>query len=295
MAKLFITGISGFIGRTIAKNALAMGYDVSGTDRAGSSIGNIKVQKADIRDTNAMLRLTKKMDYVIHAAAITSNLEFETRLDYCYDVNVNGFNSVIQAAYRNNCERFVYASSSAVYKDKFSEDTVLGIHSQKNHYAKTKMINEMVAQSYNDLGRLDTVGTRFFNVYGPGETQKGNYASIISLFIDQVKKNGTIKIYGTGKQSRDLIYVEDVANVTLRLLRKGRPGIYNVGTGKTTSYNDIADMVSSGKKIHVPNPLSSYQLLTKADTRKLLGAIGKFKFKDVRDGAREMASAAGLK
>ncbi len=156
------------------------------------------------------------------------------------------------------------------------------------------MINEMIAESYNSLGALETVGMRYFNVYGPGESQKGNYASIITLFIKQMLAKNQITIYGDGKQKRDLVYVGDVADISLKLLKKGRPGIYNVGTGKATSYNDIADMISSGKKIHIRNPLSTYQLLTKADTRKLRGAIGAFKFKDVKMGVKEMVKEAGL-
>ncbi len=76
MVKVFITGISGFIGRTIASHAVDLGYDVSGVDRAGLKISGAKIAKADIRDTKVMLALTKNVDYVIHIAAITSNLEF---------------------------------------------------------------------------------------------------------------------------------------------------------------------------------------------------------------------------
>ena len=293
MEKVFITGISGFVGHTIAERAIALGYNVSGIDREGSKVAGARIEKADIRDKEAMLKLTKSVDYVIHVAAITSNLEFEKRMNVCYDVNVNGFNSIISAAYENGCKRFVYASSSAVYKDAFSETAPLDIHGSNNHYAKTKMINEMIGESYNDLGLLDTVGTRYFNIYGPGENRKGNYASIISLYLNMVLEKKPITIYGDGKQARDLIYVGDVAEITLRLLKKGKKGVYNVGTGKATSYNEIADMISSNK-VHVDNPLSTYQLLTKADTAKLLGAIGNYDFKDVKEGVREMIKAAGL-
>ncbi len=295
MERIFITGISGFVGKTIADRALHLGYEVHGVDRTGAKISGIKIANADIRDRDAMLKLTKGMDYVVHVAAITSNLEFEKNLGLCYDVNVNGFNSVIEAARSNGCRRFVYASSSAVYNDGFSEDTVLNIHGQRNHYAKTKMMNEMIAESYNDLGALETVGTRYFNVYGAGENQKGAYASIISIYIRQLLEDGKITIYGTGKQARDLINVSDVAKITLMLLKKGEPGIYNVGTGKATSYNQIADMISrKAKTVHIKNPLSTYQLLTKANTNKLLGAIGNYRFKDIKSGIAEMVRDAGL-
>lgn len=294
MPKLFITGISGLIGRTVAERAVKLGYDVTGVDRTGNQIAGIKVVKADIRDTKRMLELTKKADYVIHVAAITSNLEFSKDMALCYDVNVNGFNSVIDAAAKNNCKRVVYASSSAVYNDKFSEDVVFDLQNMKNHYAKTKLMNEMVAESYNDVGKVEAVGTRYFNTYGPGEWSKGAYANIINIYIRELLEKGQMTIYGDGKQRRDIIYVSDVADITLRLLRKGKPGIYNVGTGKTTSFNEIAQMIG-GKRVYVKNKLNTYQLFTKADTRKLLGAIGDYKFKSVKDGVKEMKAAAGLK
>ncbi|MDE1767803.1 MAG: NAD-dependent epimerase/dehydratase family protein [Candidatus Micrarchaeota archaeon] len=294
MEKVFITGISGFVGKRIAEMAIKQGYEVSGIDRQGAEIPGVKIDKADVRDKEAMIKLTKGIDYVVHVAAVTSNLEFQKHLDFCYDINVSGFNSIIEAAYKNGCKRFVYASSSAVYKDKFSEDAILNIHGQKNHYAKTKMINEMIAASYNDLGVLETVGTRYFNIYGPGENRKGLYASIVSIYINQMLEDGKVTIYGDGKQSRDLIYIDDVAQISLKLLKKGKPGVYNVGTGKSTSYNEIADMISRGRKDYVENPLNTYQLLTKADTKRLLDAIGEYKFKDVKEGVKEMMKAAGL-
>lgn len=287
---MFITGISGFVGRTIANHAAKLGYDVAGIDTRGGIVDGIQVTKADIRNREEMLRLTKGADYVVHVAAITSNLEFEKNLGLCFDVNVNGFNSIIDAACTNGCKRFIYASSSAVYLDKFSESTVLDVHGQKNHYAKTKMINEMVGESYNDLGKIETVGMRYFNIYGPGEVQKGNYSSIVSIFLRAKMEGRPLVIYGDGRQSRDLIYVDDVAGVSLKLLTKGKPGIYNVGTGKSTSFNEIADMIGI-EKTYVKNSLATYQMLTKADTKKLLGAIGDYRFVELKDGIKKVELA----
>ena len=137
-------------------------------------------------------------------------------------------------------------------------------------------------------GLLDAIGMRFFNVYGAWENDKGNYASIVSLFMKQ-KKAGMISIYGDGKQARDLIHADDVAKIALLLLRKGRKEVYNVGTGKATSYNEIADLVG-GNRTYVKNPLSTYQLLTKADTKRLLDDIGNFTFVDVKEGIARLAS-----
>jgi nucleoside-diphosphate-sugar epimerase len=289
MAKLFITGIGGFIGRHIAAQALEEGYEVFGSDMTAKEIEGVNVSKADIRDKEAMLRLTKGMDYVIHLAAVTSNVEFEARMPYCFDVNVSGFNSVIEAAYTNKCKRFLYASSSAVYNDEFSEDSIINIREMTNYYARTKLINEAVAKSYRSKKLLDTVGMRFFNVYGPGENNKGNYASIIALYKRYKQANEPIVIYNDGSQTRDLIYAPDAAKIVVRLITKAKRDIYNVGTGKSTSYNEIANMIDKGKKVYVKSPLTSYQILTRADTSNLLKDIGPFKFTSVEEGIRSLS------
>ena len=284
MVKLFITGICGFIGRNIAIEALKQGYIVSGIDYKTTKISGINIKKGDIRDKETILKLTKNQDYIIHLAAITSNVEFDRNMPRSYDINVNGFNSVLSAAYINGCKKFLYASSSAVYSNKFSEEERIDISKMSNHYAKTKLINEAIAKSYRSKGFLDTVGLRYFNVYGKGENEKGNYASIINLFIKYKKAQKPVKIYGNGKQSRDLINVSDAATITLKLLKKSRKDIYNVGTGIATSYNDIAKMIGPIKKEYVKNPLSSYQQFTKANTSRLLSDIGKFKFINIKEG-----------
>ena len=152
-----------------------------------------------------------------------------------------------------------------------------------SHYAKTKLINEAIAKSYESKGLLDTVGLRYFNVYGKGENEKGNYASIINLFIKYKKNQKPVKIYGNGKQSRDLINVSDAAAITLKLIKKSKKDIYNIGTGTATSYNNIAQMIGLIKKEYVKNPLSSYQQFTKANTSRLLGDIGKFNFINIKE------------
>src|SRR5208283_1164509 len=187
------------------------------------------------------------VDYVIHLAAVTANLQFDADLKGCFDVNVNGFMNVIDAARINGVKKFVYASSSAVYTDKFSEDTVIDFSKKNNNYAKSKIINEMQASSYQDLYGLPTVGLRFFNAYGPGENEKGNYASIPMLFLRYKQKGEKIVIYGDGTQARDTVHVTDVAAIALKLLEKSTHMVYNVGTGVATPYNKIADMFKQEK------------------------------------------------
>ena len=283
MLKIFITGINGFIGRNIAAEALKRGYGVSGLSIDPGIQDGADITIGDIRKKEDVERAINGADYVIHLAAITSNVEFEKDLKRCYDINVNGFVNVLQSAIEHKCKRFIYASSAAVYVDEFSEDKVIDFGKQRNHYAKTKLMNEMIAQSYHDVYKIDTIGLRYFNVYGKGENEKGNYASIITLLMNANKAGKPLEIYGDGKQARDMINVSDVAKITLEIMEKGKHDVYNVGTGDATTYNTIADAINKDNKRYVNNPLSSYQYLTKADTGRLKEIIGDYKFRNVKE------------
>ena len=288
--KVFVTGICGFIGSHLAAEAIRQGYDVSGLAHCGKPVPGARVTVGDIRDRELLRKASEHADYFVHLAAVTSNLEFESKTDYSFDVNVGGFFSAIGAAKENGCRKFLYASSAAIYIDSFSERSPIPFSDQKNHYAKTKMMNEMIAESYAKVGGMQTLGLRFFNVYGPGENDKGNYASIISQFAVSSKKGDDLVVYGDGSQARDLIHVGDVAAITLKLMKSGAGGVLNVGTGRATPYEEIADLINREKKVHVRNPLSSYQHLTRADTAELFKHIGRHKFMDVHEGITSLLS-----
>ena len=285
---VLITGVSGFIGRCVAAEALRRGYRVTGVDRNQASDRGIEFIKADIRDNDQMAWVLKGQDYVIHLAAVTSNVEFLKNPVDCYDINANGFVNVIAAAVKGGCKRFVYASSAAVYLDSFSEEAVLDVRKQGNHYAKTKIMNEMVAKSYEDIYGMSTTGLRYFNVYGRGENEKGDYASIVTLFLKAKKNREPLVIYGDGTQARDLTNVLDAARVTVDLLEKGSDDVYNVGTGVSTAYVTIAEMIDRERIRYVPNPLPNYQHYTRAETTRLREALGEYEFIELSEGIEAM-------
>lgn len=286
--KLFITGISGFIGRHVAAEALRRGYSVRGLDRKECGLDGVEFMKADIRDRGALLHAVKDADYAIHLAAVTSNVEFIRNAVECYDVNTNGFLNVMDVAANSGCKKVVYASSAAVYGDTFSEEAIIDIRTQGNHYANTKLMNEMTARSYEDIYKMKTTGLRYFNVYGNGENDKGDYSSIVTIFLRAQGHNESLAVYGDGKQARDLIYVTDAARITVDLLEKGGDDIYNVGTGVATAYTTIAEMIDKTKIVYVPNPLSSYQYYTRADTTRVREILGDYECKGLEEGIEMM-------
>lgn len=285
--RVLITGASGFIGRYVAEEALRRGYRVTGVDRNPRHPAGIAFLEADIRDKDRMAQAMEGQDSVIHLAAVTSNVEFMRNPMECYEINVNGFLNVIDAAAKSGCKRFVYASSAAVYADSFSEDTVIDVRKHGNHYAKTKIMNEMVARSYEHIHKMRTTGLRFFNVYGNGENEKGDYASIVTIFLKAKKKGEPLAVYGDGTQSRDLIHVSDAARITVSLLEKGLEDIYNVGTGASTAFTVIAQMIDGQNLRYVPNPLPDYQHYTRADMTRLSRALGDCDVAALEKGIRD--------
>ena len=205
--------------------------------------------------------------------------EFEKNPVECFDINANGFMNVLWATHEHKAKKVLYASSAAVYTgEHFSDSMPLDYSKQHNPYAQSKMINEMHADYFLHSKDLNPIGLRFFNVFGEGENEKGQYASIATQFLKSKERGEPLIIYGDGSQARDFIYVEDVAKITLMILEKGSPGIYNVGTGKAVSYKDIGERVDKWGIKYVENPIRAYQYLTKADTSKLLKVIGDYKF-----------------
>ena len=276
---LLVTGSSGFIGSHVTKEALKRGYSVKGLDLKENDNAAIEFVKGDIRDKSAVSKAIEGVDFVIHLAAVTSVVEFEKDPVGCFDTNVNGFLNILSSAHKNGVKKVLYASSAAVYTgEHFSDSLPLDYGKQHNPYAQSKIINEMHADYFYNSKSLNSTGLRFFNVFGEGENEKGQYASIAMQFLKNKENEEPLVVYGDGSQARDFIYVKDVAKITLELLEKGSNGVYNVGTGSAISYKNIAEMIDKKNIRYVENPLKAYQYLTKADTTKLLKAIGDYKF-----------------
>ena len=286
---LLVTGSSGFIGSHVAKEALKCGYSVKGLDLKENDNAAIEFVKGDIRDKSAVSKAMEGADFVIHLAAVTSVVEFEKNPMECFDINVNGFLNVLSSACDKGVKKIVYASSAAVYTGEHFSDTMpLDYSRQHNPYAQSKMMNEMHADYFHHSKGLNSVGLRFFNVFGEGENEKGQYASIATQFIKSKERGEPLIVYGDGSQARDFVYVNDAAKITLMLLEKGNSGVYNVGTGKAVSYKNIGEMIDKDSIKYVENPLKAYQYLTEADTSKLLEVIGDYKFINLSEWIAKM-------
>ncbi len=290
MTKVLITGAAGFVGRHLVHACLARGWDVIGIDvRAGAEDGG-EIVRADLLDRPALASLLRDVDYVFHQAAVSSSPMFEPDPAHGVEVNIMGGLYLLQACAEAGVRRFVYASTSSLYGSlpvPWRED--MAISAPPNAYAASKLAFEYLARVYALRGELDTIGLRYFSVYGPREEPKGPYANMISQFLWAMRKGERPVIYGDGAQTRDFTYVDDVVRANLLAQETDAVGeVFNVGTGRETSINTLARTLSEllGRDIeptYVPNPIRNYVHRTLADTskaEKLLGFRAAIAFRD---------------
>jgi len=297
MSRILITGGAGFIGSNIAKRLIELGHEVTVADnlflgRRDNLKGlKLKFQKMDLRDERETDRLFRKgrFEYVFHEAACSSAPMFDNDPRYALDVNIRGFVNLMQAAKQTGVKRVVYASTSSIYHDLTPPQVESMAVTPESFYTISKYFTELCARQYLSEHGLESIGMRYFSVYGPNELHKGRYANIISQFRWIMRKGGRPVIYGDGKQGRDFTYVDDVVDANIRAMRGGKPGeVYNIGTGSITTFNEVVQFLnlSLGRKIapkYIPNPIHNYIPLTGASiekARKELGFVSRYELKD---------------
>jgi len=222
-----VTGGAGFIGSNLCEAILKMGYEVRCLDNFSTGKKeniesfldnpNFLLIDGDIRDINTCNKACEGVSYVLHQAAwgsvprsIAMPLEYE-------DINIRGTLNMMEAARKNKVKKVVYASSSSVYGDEPNlpkvEDRIGKVLSP---YALTKKTNEEYGRLYYTLYGLETIGLRYFNVFGKRQDPNGAYAAVIPKFIKLLLNNESPIINGDGKQSRDFTYIENVIEANLK-------------------------------------------------------------------------------
>lgn len=225
--KFLVTGGAGFIGSNLCEILLKKGYHVVCLDDLSTgSIENVKIFKSypnyqfiegDIRNYDTCLDACKEIDYVLHQAAWGSVPRSMKKPLLYEEINVKGTLNMLEAAKQSNVKKFVYASSSSVYGDDKSLPKKEGREGTPiSPYALTKKINEDYAKLYSDVYGLETIGLRYFNVFGKRQNPDGPYAAVIPKFISKLLNDERPTIYGDGKQSRDFTYIDNVVQANLK-------------------------------------------------------------------------------
>jgi len=251
--KVLITGGYGFIGSHVAERFFKEGYEIYIIDNLSTGRkANIQFKHRgyvmDVKDSQCEeIFRAYRFDAVVHLAAqvSVSNSIRNPQLDT--ESNVLGLVNMLDLSAKHGVKRFIYASSAAVYgldEDiPHKEDKTLDPIAP---YGISKYVNEIYATKWHELYELSTVGFRFSNVYGPRQNSSGE-GGVVSIFINDMLNNEPLKLYGDGEQTRDFIYVEDVADAVFRSVNSSIIGLYNLSTNQASSVNDLIQCLSEFK------------------------------------------------
>ncbi|MEX0909879.1 MAG: SDR family oxidoreductase [Candidatus Paceibacterota bacterium] len=298
MTKSIITGGAGFIGSHIASALLARGDEVHIVDtfttgkreNVAHIDSDVRVHELDILATDELSKVFHGADAVYHQAALPSVPKSVAQPQLTNEANISGTLSVFVSARDAGVPRVVYASSSSVYGDTPTLPKVEDMpYAPLSPYAGQKMMGEVYAKLFGDLYGLETVGLRYFNVFGPRQDPHSEYSAVIPKFITLMKQGKAPTIFGDGTQTRDFTYVANV--VDANLLAGSKEGIVtevvNIAGGERISLNtlveDINTCIGTGfTPLYAPprkgDIKDSYADISKA--KKVLGFEPKISFAD---------------
>ena len=259
-----VTGVSGFIGKNILNylilnDQIVIGFDKnnivkSDYDKIFSNYPNRKknfiFKKQDLANPNFIKKDKIKIDFVLHHAASSSVPLSIKKPKQVYDNNVKSFQNILEYCKLQKIKKIIYASSSALYSDKKNTNENIKINNLKSVYAESKLANEKIANLYSKEFKMNIIGLRYFNVYGPFCKKKGMNLPVINNWIQSLLLNKHVELYGSKNQTRDFIYVKNIVELNILLsLSKNKKKIYNVGTGKSTRLNNLFKILKKNVNI----------------------------------------------
>jgi UDP-glucose 4-epimerase len=242
-----VTGGGGFIGKHLVRELLQKGFEVEALDRIPRprdfpSSSKFVYHRADLNTPNSRWR-SKPGTRIVHLAANTSVQESVQRPLLTVRANIEATCRMLDLARKIDSERFLFASTAAIYGDNRSSCRETDAPAPASPYASSKLASEYYCKVYASLYGISTVVLRYFNVYGPGQSDR--YAGVITRFVKEALGGKPPVIFGDGSQTRDFVFVDDVIRATIASLTQRVPGgtIMNIGTGRATSILSLARQV----------------------------------------------------
>jgi nucleoside-diphosphate-sugar epimerase len=257
-----ITGGAGFIGSNLVHALVERGFRVTVLDNMSTGrlanldgvLSKIKLIEGSINDLGLLKEILKDVDVVLHQAALPSvPKSLERPLD-THHQNLTGTLTLFEGCRLAGVKRVVYASSSSAYGDHDAQVKVETLEGRpKSPYAVQKFGTELYARVYHELFQVETVGLRYFNVFGPRQDPQSQYAAVVPAFVTKMLAGESPTIYGTGEQSRDFTYIDNVIEANIKASTAPAIGgdVFNVGCGSSTSLLDLIDNLNQalGKSI----------------------------------------------
>ena len=290
---ILITGGAGFIGSNLCAYFLSKNYKVKCLDNllTGHKLNiehllgdsNFEFLELDIRDYDSCLKATKGVDMVSHQAALGSVPRSINNPIPTNEINAQGFLNMLNAARENGVIRFVYASSSSVYGDsKKSPKKEDDLGKPLSPYAVSKLTNELYGKIFHDIYQMETIGLRYFNVFGKNQDPNGAYAAAIPKFIGLFQNRISPEIHGDGSQTRDFTYIKNVIHANEQALtinnNEAFGEAYNVACGSSYTLNSVINTIKTallekGEAISDVNPI--HVATRQGDIRDSLADISK--------------------
>jgi len=291
-----VTGAAGFIGSHLTERLLSLGQRVVGLDNfaTGKRENLVAIERSvgesawrrlsfitgDIRTVDTCHTCARGVDFILHQAALGSVPRSMNDPLTSHAVNVDGFLNMLEAARAAKVRRFVYASSSSVYGNSTaSPKREADVGEVLSPYAATKAINELYGQLWHRAYGLETVGLRYFNVFGARQDPEGPYAAVIPRWLAHLAAKTPCIIYGDGTTSRDFCYIENVvrANILAAVSPEASGEVFNIACGDTTSLKDPYGVLSraAATRLGITAPAVRYEDFRAGDIKHSLASIDK--------------------
>lgn len=289
MTKCIVTGGAGFIGSHVVDALIGAGYEVHIIDNmSAGKEENINpkaiMHKADIRNLEEISPIFQNADFVFHLAAFPQVQYSIEHPEETNEININGTQNVLIASAKAGVKKLIYSASCAAYGDQEKMPMVeTDLPTPKSPYGLQKYVGEHLCRLWSEIYGLPTVSLRYFNVYGPRQSDTGAYALVIARFLKQIREGQKMTITGDGLQTRDFTHVRDVVRANILAMESEKVGkgeVINIGAGNPRSVLEIAKLLGGEYEFIAPRIEPRHALASNAKAKELLGFVPQENFED---------------